>query len=689
MKKRLIVCMSVSILMSMIFSSSIYAYDDYNQLSIQLDQPVLYQEKRDDLVVMNNNELSEDEALFLIEERLKEAILNGKNDVDLCDLKLDLKEYEWVAYMKSFSPYISNGISLSIYIDSYTNTYSRIIVDNKMSIDETKEYFDRVSQKINEIKSILSKDYSDEMNALLLHDYFVYHYEYDVDAFNNGSSIGFEDSFRSGGLIMNGVGVCQGYSFAYKYFLNLMGIECLLNTSESMRHMWNVVNIDGEYYHVDTTYDDPIPDKKGKVLHDRFLNSDAKMISLGYKQWSLSDVECKSQLYDFYSIKYAKSQVIIDNNNYYYITDYGFVRSDKEGNSYVINDLGDWMALGQYLAAKYSGLIKAGNYLYYNDSHSIYRYDLKNQKQLQIYKPQINDQSIMGMIEKDEKVYMIINDSLVLTPISLLMKNEYIYLKDKDIHMNINEEVILDVVVASGGDVTYTSSDESIATVKDGVVTALKAGTTTITISVNGLKESCKVTVQDEQIVEKPFPFTDVSNKQWYYGVISEAYQLGLMTGASDSLFKPNANMNRGMVAIVFHRMEGSKKVEYSSIFPDVAKNQYYTTSVLWAKQTGVINGYKDGTFKPLRNVTREEMATMIYNFARYKGLDMSASKDITYFSDYAKITPYARVTLQWAVEKGLMSGKDNGTRLDPLGTATRAECSKMLVQAYKVIYVR
>ncbi len=194
-------------------------------------------------------------------------------------------------------------------------------------------------------------------------------------------------------------------------------------------------------------------------------------------------------------------------------------------------------------------------------------------------------------------------------------------------------------------------------------------------------------TVEPDPKPEKPFPFTDVSNKQWYYGVINEAYQLGLMTGATDTLFKPNANMNRGMVAIVFHRMEGSKKVEYSSIFPDVANKQYYTTSVLWAKQTGVINGYTDGTFKPLRNVSREEMATMIYNFARYKGLDMSASKDISYFDDYSKITPYARVTLQWAVEKGLMSGKLNGTKLDPLGTATRAECSKMLVQAYKVIY--
>lgn len=184
-------------------------------------------------------------------------------------------------------------------------------------------------------------------------------------------------------------------------------------------------------------------------------------------------------------------------------------------------------------------------------------------------------------------------------------------------------------------------------------------------------------------------PYSDVSDNQWYYEVVKEAYNLGLMTGATDTLFKPTANMNRGMVAIVFHRMEGSEYVGYSNIFTDVSNNQYYTTAVMWAKQKGIISGYNSGLFKPLNNVTREEMATMIYRFAQYKGKNVSSSKDISYFNDYNKISSYAKKPLQWSVENGIMSGKDNGERLDPTGTATRAECAKMLVQAYKLIYAK
>ena len=236
--------------------------------------------------------------------------------------------------------------------------------------------------------------------------------------------------------------------------------------------------------------------------------------------------------------------------------------------------------------------------------------------------------------------------------------------------------------------VTWLTSDKTIATVENGVVKAIKAGTATITVTtINGKTATFEITVKAKQPVEKPFPFEDVFKGQWYYEYVDQAYQLGLMTGATETLFKPTVSMNRGMVAIVLHRMEGAEEVAYAPIFPDVYDKQYFTTAVMWAKQTGIITGYNNGTFMPLKEVTREEMATMIQRFAKYKGLDVASSKDITYFQDYADISTYAKAPIQWCVENGVLSGKFEGTKVDPLGTATRAECAKMLVQAYKVIY--
>ena len=188
-------------------------------------------------------------------------------------------------------------------------------------------------------------------------------------------------------------------------------------------------------------------------------------------------------------------------------------------------------------------------------------------------------------------------------------------------------------------------------------------------------------------VEEKILPFKDVLVSEWYYDIVGEAYNLGLMTGATDTLFKPNANMNRGMVAIVFHRMEGSEDVKYESLFKDVDNGQYYTKSVIWAKKHGVINGYNDGTFKPLKNITREEMAQMLYNLAKYKEVNVENNASLSKYSDANKVSSYHNEAVKWAIANGLISGKDNGKRIDPLGTATRAECSKMLLNGYKVIY--
>ena len=180
--------------------------------------------------------------------------------------------------------------------------------------------------------------------------------------------------------------------------------------------------------------------------------------------------------------------------------------------------------------------------------------------------------------------------------------------------------------------------------------------------------------------------FNDVTPSSWYWSYVNKSHSLGLMTGATETLFKPNANMNRAMVATVLYRMSGSPKTSYKKYFNDVPKGQYFSIPVTWAKKNGVINGYTDGTFKPTKNVTREEMATMIYNYAKYTGVDVSKGKSIASFKDSNKVSSYAKNPMKWAYKNNIITGKDNGTRLDPKGTATRAECAKMLVQAYNIL---
>lgn len=184
------------------------------------------------------------------------------------------------------------------------------------------------------------------------------------------------------------------------------------------------------------------------------------------------------------------------------------------------------------------------------------------------------------------------------------------------------------------------------------------------------------------------FVFTDVSENSWYRPYVEDVYYLGLMTGATDTLFKPNSYMTRGMIATVLHRMEGSTYMDYFPFFADLENNKYYTQAVVWCYSTGIIKGYNDCTFRPDRKVTREEMVTMLYNFARYKNVDVRGNCEvIARFKDYEQVSAYAKEPMEWAVQNGIISGKDNGTRIDPKGNTTRAECSKMLAQIYRVIY--
>ncbi len=231
---------------------------------------------------------------------------------------------------------------------------------------------------------------------------------------------------------------------------------------------------------------------------------------------------------------------------------------------------------------------------------------------------------------------------------------------------------------------TYTSSDPSVATVSDyGTVTAVSAGTCIITAkSSNGKSDTLKIRVYDPE-----FPFYDVNPKQWYRGTVEKAYNLGIIKGLDEHTFGPDQNMERGMVATVLYRMAGTPNVRFVQRFSDVPAGRYYSTAVTWASNLKVINGYVGtGLFGPADLVTREQMATMLCNYARQLGLYSKSNYDLAQFKDRGKISVYAKESLQWCLSRGILNGKENGTKLDPTGYATRAECSKMLLVFYDLV---
>ncbi len=179
-----------------------------------------------------------------------------------------------------------------------------------------------------------------------------------------------------------------------------------------------------------------------------------------------------------------------------------------------------------------------------------------------------------------------------------------------------------------------------------------------------------------EDVIE--LPYNDVKDDEWYYDAVYYNYLAGTMTGMTADTFEPDKSLVRGQFASIIHRMEGEPKVEFAPEFPDVEKDAWYATAVLWAKSAGVVNGYQSGNFGPADNIVREQMAVMMYNYAEFKGYDVSAANDLSAFGDAELVSAYALPAMKWAVGAGIISGK-GGTMLAPHAETTRAECAAII----------
>ena len=177
-------------------------------------------------------------------------------------------------------------------------------------------------------------------------------------------------------------------------------------------------------------------------------------------------------------------------------------------------------------------------------------------------------------------------------------------------------------------------------------------------------------------------PFTDLAANAWYTDAVAYVYRHDIMEGMSATTFQPNGTLSRAMAVQIFYNLEGQPDISGENLgypYEDVNAQAWYGDAVYWARITGVATGYGDGTFQPTDSITRQEFAQMLYNYAKYKGYDLSAEGDLSQFLDSGSVADWAEIAMSWANGNELINGHD-GT-IDAAGAGTRAQAASILMR--------
>jgi len=174
-------------------------------------------------------------------------------------------------------------------------------------------------------------------------------------------------------------------------------------------------------------------------------------------------------------------------------------------------------------------------------------------------------------------------------------------------------------------------------------------------------------------------PFTDVLPSDWFYNDVVYVYENGLMNGMTATTFGPYGNTTRGQIVTILWRLEGQPAVVGACPFTDVAAGSYYEQAITWAAANGIVTGYDATTFGPDDQITREQMAAILYRYAQGKQLASPALIDhLAAFTDAGNVSAYAVEAMNWAVSQGLINGMGDGT-VAPQGQAIRAQAAAIL----------
>lgn len=173
-------------------------------------------------------------------------------------------------------------------------------------------------------------------------------------------------------------------------------------------------------------------------------------------------------------------------------------------------------------------------------------------------------------------------------------------------------------------------------------------------------------------------PFSDARTTDWFAKYVQYVFDKGYMNGMGDDKFQPNTNLSRAMMVTTLYRIKGASGGN-PAVFSDVAEGKWFTEAINWAAAAKIASGMGDGTFAPDADMTREQMAQFLYNYAKANGADVTATGDLSQFADASAVSAWAQDAMKWAVGAGLINGMDG--KLNPQGTATRAQVATVLTR--------
>ena len=253
-------------------------------------------------------------------------------------------------------------------------------------------------------------------------------------------------------------------------------------------------------------------------------------------------------------------------------------------------------------------------------------------------------------------------------------------------------EVAVSIVSKADGSYTVdvTLDGETADVTMKVALPAADEGQVLVVVNEDGTEEIIKKSVVEGDTVYAELPagatvkvignskeFSDVSDGAWYAGAVDFASSHDLFRGVSEDEFAPQSPMTRAMLATVLFRLEDEPEGAVGLKFGDVKDDSWYTDAVAWASENGIVNGTGNG-FEPNANITREQIATMIYRYVNYLGIDTGARGDVSKFKDGKEVSSWAADAMAWAVEVGLFKGDDTGS-LNPKADATRAEVATLM----------